>query len=152
MPSLTTTSFHVKRHPSLALALPLLVALCACGSDGGDQELSAAGEEGRKVFNSNGCSGCHGGDGGGGSGPSFVGLLGSEIELESGETIVVDEAYLRESITDPGAKRHEGYSLRMPDNDLDDSEIDAVIAFITDLSTDTTGTTGSTGSTEGSAP
>ena len=34
------------------------------------------------------------------------GLFGKTVELQSGETVVVDEAYIRESILQPGGQGH----------------------------------------------
>jgi len=134
---------HPRRHHPprpralVRVAVATLVAgaiVAACGSDGGtDVALSPQGEQGREIVRSNGCAACHGQNGEGSAGPSFVGLYGSTVELEDGETVVADEAYLFESIRDPGAKVVDGYGFPMPTNDLTDSEIESVIAFIRDL-------------------
>ena len=79
---------------------------------------------------SKGCAACHGANGGGGVGPPFAGLYGSEVVLQSGETVVADREYLVESIIDPGAKLVEGYNLPMPRTELTQAEIDAVITYI----------------------
>lgn len=116
-------------------SIPSLVALfvlAACGSDGGP-DLSPEAEAGRDVMRSNGCSSCHGANGQGGVGPTFEGLYGAEVQLEDGSVVAADDAYLRESITDPGAKIVDGYGLPMPTNDLDDDEIDQIITFIAAL-------------------
>ena len=42
------------------------------------------------------------------------GLLGKTVALQSGETVVADEAYLRESILNPSAKITAGYQPIMP--------------------------------------
>jgi mono/diheme cytochrome c family protein len=119
------------RH-TIPIALGLILALAACGSDGGP-DLSPAAEAGRDVFRSNGCASCHGANGQGGVGPTFEGLYGREVELDDGSTVTADDAYLRESITDPSAKIVDGYALPMPTNDLSDDEIDQVISFIAEL-------------------
>lgn len=130
-----TTHRHV--HALLRVAaVTLLVGatVAACGSDGGsDVALSPAAEEGREIVRTNGCAACHGRNGEGGPGPSFVGLYGSTVELEDGETVVADEAYLVESIRDPSAKVVDGYGFPMPENNLSDEQIQAVIAFIREL-------------------
>ena len=51
---------------------------------------------------------CHGADGEGGIGPAWAGSLGTEIELDDGTTVTVDEAYLTRAIADPGARRKPG--------------------------------------------
>ena len=42
------------------------------------------------------------------------GLFGKTVTLQSGETIVVDEAYVRESILNPAAKIAAGFQPIMP--------------------------------------
>ena len=42
------------------------------------------------------------------------GLFGKTVTLEGGETVVVDEAYLRESILNPAAKVVAGFQPIMP--------------------------------------
>jgi cytochrome c oxidase subunit II len=108
------------------------VSLAGCG-DGGSGNLSEAAAHGRRIANTSGCSACHGADGQGGVGPPFVGLYGSQQQLEDGTTVLADEAYLSESISDPGAKIVAGYSQRMPDNGLDDDEIADVVQYIREL-------------------
>lgn len=131
---------QLRHHPHITAAVRVAVvaafvggAVAACGADDTSPTLSAAGEAGREIVRSNGCSACHGRNGEGGPGPSFVGLYGSTVELADGVTVVADEEYLRESIRDPGAKVVEGYGFPMPGNDLSDAEIESVIAFIRDL-------------------
>ncbi len=81
------------------------------------------------------CASCHGADGTGGVGPKFVGLYGSQVTLTDGSTVVADDEYIRRSITDPGAERVEGYTVNMPASDLDDDDIEAVLAYIRELGT-----------------
>ncbi len=106
------------------------VPLAACGGDDGGPELSAAAEAGRDVFRSSGCAACHGSNGGGGVGPELAGLWGSTVTLDDGSTVIADEAYVYESIADPGAKRVEGFGLQMPTNGLDEDEIRSIVAYI----------------------
>ena len=132
---------RTRRLVTAAAAVPLAaVLLGACGDDGASAELSPQAAAGRRIANSAGCSACHGGNGQGGIGPAYVGLYGSQRELEDGTTVTADDAYLTESIRDPGARIVAGYSQRMPDNSLDDDEIAQVVAYIRELST-TTATT-----------
>ena len=42
------------------------------------------------------------------------GLFGKTVSLQSGDTIVADEAYIRESILNPAAKITAGYQPIMP--------------------------------------
>ena len=122
------------RRP-LSFAAAVVVAawlLVGCGDDGGSG-LSAVAEQGREIARRSGCAACHGPDGSGAAGPSWVGLAGSTLELEDGTTLVADEAYLRRSITDPGAQVVAGYLAGMPENTLADTEVDAVVAYIQEL-------------------
>jgi cytochrome c oxidase subunit II len=55
--------------------------------------------------------------------------------MTSGESVLVDENYLRESILEPQAKIRAGYRPVMPtyQGQLNDGEIAAIIAFIKSL-------------------
>ena len=77
----------------------------------GDVDLAAA-ERGRNAAAI--CLACHSVDGSQMVGPTWKGLYGHEVELEDGSTVVADEAYLRESITDPLVKMVKGYPPSMP--------------------------------------
>jgi cytochrome c oxidase subunit 2 len=52
--------------------------------------------------------------------------------MQNGETITVDENYIRESILEPQAKIVEGYQPVMPPyaGTLDDRQIDAIIEYL----------------------
>ena len=67
-------------------------------------------------------------------GPTWVGLAGSERELQDGSTVVADDAYLVRAIAEPGADLLADYQLQMPQNRLTDEDIADVIAYIKDLS------------------
>lgn len=112
----------------------LAAAVVACSS-GGDSTagLSPLGIEGRDIARDSGCAACHGRDGGGGVGPAWKGLAGTEVELDDGTTVVADADYLTSSIMDPGAQQVAGYTVTMPANDLDEAQVAAVVAYITDL-------------------
>jgi cytochrome c oxidase subunit II len=116
----------------LATVLVVIAAACA-GGTGTEQALSPAATEGRRLFNSQGCSGCHGANGSGGVGPAMVGLHLSERELADGRTVIADEEYLTRSITDPRADIVAGYSLPMPSNRLNDEQVAAIVTYIQEL-------------------
>lgn len=73
-------------------------------------------ERGETWYTQFGCNSCHSLDGTVVVGPSWQNLYGVERELESGETVVVDEEYLRISITDPHAQLVAGFPAVMPEN------------------------------------
>ena len=72
--------------------------------------MSARGEQ---LFQQLACNTCHVGDGSG-RGPSLAGVFGSRVRLDNGQTAVVDESYLRESILTPQTKVVQGYGPLMP--------------------------------------
>ena len=91
-------------------------------------------ERGRQLAMAKGCQVCHSTDGSKILGPSWKGLWGKTETLEDGSTVVVDEAYFRESITDPNAKIVKGYPPVMPPSPLSDEEIEALIAYARSMS------------------
>ncbi len=68
---------------------------------------------GQALFEQLGCITCHRGDAGA-RGPLLVGLVGKPVQLQSGETVIADETYLRESILNPQAKIVAGFQPIMP--------------------------------------
>jgi cytochrome c oxidase subunit 2 len=68
---------------------------------------------GARLFERMGCINCHQAKGTG-RGPSLQSVFGSQVKLTTGQTVLADEAYLRESILNPAAKVVAGYSTIMP--------------------------------------
>jgi cytochrome c oxidase subunit II len=67
--------------------------------------IAAGGPDAGKVYvQKEGCGGCHSIDGSRGVGPTWQGLYQSQVKLSDGTTVTADEAYLTQSIVDPGAK------------------------------------------------
>jgi cytochrome c oxidase subunit 2 len=79
---------------------------------GGGAEVSLA-SAGEKLFQDLACITCHRADSQG-RGPILQGLLGKTVQLQSGESVVADEAYLRESILNPSARITAGFQPIMP--------------------------------------
>jgi cytochrome c oxidase subunit 2 len=79
---------------------------------GGASEGSLA-SAGAKLFQDLACVTCHRADAQG-RGPVLQGLFGKTVSLQGGETVVADEAYIRESILRPSAKITAGYQPIMP--------------------------------------
>jgi cytochrome c oxidase subunit 2 len=79
-----------------------------------------------------GCNSCHTYDGTTSKGPTWKGIWGSTVELEGGGKVVVDEAYLKESMFQPQAKIVKGFGPIMPTFQglLRPNEVDGLIAFI----------------------
>ena len=80
-------------------------------SGGAASETRAA--AGAKRFQEQACNTCHG-DQPGARGPSLVGLFGKKVRTQTGQEVLVDEAYLRESIVNPQARLVAGYPPIMP--------------------------------------
>ncbi len=76
------------------------------GAPGSQQDLAARGEQ---LFGQLSCTNCHNLNGQPGAGPALNGIFGTPVQLEDGQTMVRDEAYLRESILQPDAKIVAGY-------------------------------------------
>lgn len=102
----------------------------------------ATAEEGERLYQMYGCMACHSTDGTlvGKVGPSWKGLYGSEREIAKGEKgkFKADEAYLRESITNPSAKVVKGFEkfdTGMPiySGILNDGQIESLILYIKSL-------------------
>lgn len=95
---------------------------------------AASADEGKKLFSSKGCSGCHGANGEGvpGVGPSLKGLYGSEVELQDGKKVKADDAYIKESIKNPGAAVVKGFAP-MPNLGVSDSDAAAILEYIKTL-------------------
>jgi cytochrome c oxidase subunit II len=79
---------------------------------GGRAEGSLA-SAGEKLFQDLACNTCHLSEGQG-RGPLLHGLFGKMQAQQSGETLLVDEAYLRESILNPSAQITAGFQPIMP--------------------------------------
>src|SRR5947207_8020677 len=92
---------------------------------------------GRQLFQTLGCAACHGANGEGGRGPALLGLYGSKVTLNSGQTISADEGYIRESILNPQAKIVTGFGPIMPSfqGQVNEEQLLQVVAYIKSLST-----------------
>jgi cytochrome c oxidase subunit 2 len=108
----------------LPVMLFLMGLLVACSSTIGP-------EAGQNLSVIKGCSACHAVDETPKIGPSWVGLYGSQVELNDGSFVTADEAYLIESIKEPNARIAQGYTKgAMPGISLSDDELNALVAYI----------------------
>jgi cytochrome c oxidase subunit 2 len=96
------------------------------------KDLAQAGE---KLAADYGCLRCHTVDGTPHLGPSWKDLYGSTVPLAGGGSVVVDDAYLTESMMDPAAKLHAGYQPLMPTffGRLSGAEAAAIVEYIRSL-------------------
>lgn len=98
---------------------------------------------GQQMFESLGCASCHGANAEGGRGPALLGVYGSNVALNNGQTVRADEAYVRESIMNPQAKIVTGFGPIMPSfqGQLSEEQLLQLVAFVKSLSTPKTETT-----------
>ena len=80
------------------------------GTSGTPGALASAG---RTLFDDLSCNTCHRPDSQS-RGPSLHGLIGRTVALEGGGSVVADEAYVRESIVNPGDRITAGFQPVMP--------------------------------------
>jgi cytochrome c oxidase subunit 2 len=107
------------------------------GGAGGDAPAGGSmATAGQKQFEQLGCITCHNPKGGG-VGPSLVGVFGSNVQLQGGQTVTADEEYLRESILEPQAKVVAGYSPVMPtyQGQIGQEQLQQLIAYLKSLGT-----------------
>lgn len=101
-------------------------------------------EEGKRLATMFGCAACHsvGETAMTNVGPSWKGLFGSKRDYVTDKgkkgSLVADEAYIRESILEPNAKKHASYlksEFAMPSfaGVLTDSQIDSLILYVKSL-------------------
>ena len=102
---------------------------------GGAPEGSLA-STGEKLFQDLACVTCHRADSQG-RGPMLQGLFGKPVSLQSGETVVADEAYIRESILRPSAKITAGFQPIMPTFQglINEEQLLALIEYVKSLRT-----------------
>jgi cytochrome c oxidase subunit 2 len=83
------------------------------------------------LFRQLGCSGCHTA-GSSVHAPSLAGLLGREVHLQDGRTLVADENYVRDSILLPKKDVVAGFEPIMPSfaGQVSEEDIQALIAYL----------------------
>jgi cytochrome c oxidase subunit 2 len=88
---------------------------------------------GARLFQEQRCTTCH--QTNGIMAPVLQGLFGKEIELQGGQKVLFDEAYIRESILNPTAKITAGYQPVMPtfQGQITEDAIMQLIAYIKSL-------------------
>jgi cytochrome c oxidase subunit 2 len=103
---------------------------------GGGRSSDTPAVAGEKLFQSQGCVACHR-QGASIPAPVLTNVFGSTVTLQTGATVVADEAYLRESIVNPQAKIVAGFQPLMPTFQglVTEEQILQLIAYIKSLST-----------------
>jgi cytochrome c oxidase subunit 2 len=106
-------------------------------------------EAGKELFEAKlGCASCHAG-GPNQRGAKLEGVFGTQVKMVGGETVTADEAYIRESILNPGAHIVEGYQPIMPTfkGQVTEEQLVSLVAYIKSLSGNTSGSGNTTNST-----
>lgn len=96
----------------------------------------AAKLDGKKLVEEKGCLGCHPLDGSPGVGPGLKGIMGrSEVVVTNGteRRIIVDDAYLKRSLLEPGADLVKGFPPVMPAFPLKEDELAALLEYMKGL-------------------
>jgi cytochrome c oxidase subunit 2 len=95
---------------------------------------------GEKLFTELNCVTCHRPDHAG-RGPVLQGIFGRPVNLASGDTVVADEAYVRESIVNPAARVVAGYQPVMPtyQGQVSEEQLIALVTYIESLQVPTEG-------------
>jgi cytochrome c oxidase subunit 2 len=90
---------------------------------------------GKIQYDRKGCSTCHSVDGSASKGPTWKGIWGTMVKLNDGKSVLVDEAYVRESMMLPQAKIVAGFDPIMPTFQglLRENEIQGLMAYIKSL-------------------
>ena len=104
-------------------------------------------EAGRDLFeNKLGCASCHQ-QASQGRGPTLTGVYGSQQRLTTGQTVLADDEYIRNSILNPTSQIVEGYQPIMPTfkGQVTEEQLVSLVAYIKSL-----GGAGNTGTSTGS--
>jgi len=102
------------------------------GAKGDGSGLAA---QGKQIAGERGCLRCHSIDGSRFIGPTWANVFGTHRRTTDGRDVVVDEAYLTESMMDPNAAIALGYLAVMPSYQgiLSPAETSAILEFIRSL-------------------
>jgi len=94
-------------------------------------------QNGERLFASLSCNACHNPTAEA-RGPNLANVYGSHLTLASGQTVTVDEAYLRQAILNPSQNVTEGYAPIMPtyQGQISEEGVIALVEYIKNLSSD----------------
>jgi cytochrome c oxidase subunit 2 len=101
--------------------------------DGGATEGTLQ-QKGEKLFTDFGCITCHKSDGSG-RGPNLEGLYGKQQQLTTGERVLADENYIRQSVLNPGSQIVAGYQPVMPSfqGQISEEQLIQMLAYLKSL-------------------
>ncbi len=90
---------------------------------------------GERVFAAMACATCHSRDGSKSHGPSLLGIHGKKRKVKgSDKPVLVDDAYILESISNPNAKVADGYPENyMPPYKLEEGEYQSLLLYLKSL-------------------
>jgi cytochrome c oxidase subunit 2 len=93
-------------------------------------------QNGERLFASLSCNACHNGQPDA-RGPSLAGVYGSKLALSSGQSVQVDEAYLRQAILNPSQHITQGFAPIMPtyQGQISEEGLISLVEYIKNLNT-----------------
>jgi cytochrome c oxidase subunit 2 len=98
-------------------------------------ETMSEGANGEQIVQTLGCVACHSNDGSDGIGPTWKNTYGTNRSLTSGEAVVIDDNYIKNSIVNPMSQVAQGYAPVMPAYaTLSEEELNAITDYIKTLS------------------
>lgn len=126
------------------LVVAMVVTGASCGDGSGTDGVSptitgAAAQRGQALADDKGCQTCHTTSGRRTTGPTWKDLAGSEVELDGGDSVAADDAYLARAIVDPKAEVVSGFPSIMPSYDLSGDEVKDLVAYLKELSSEGSG-------------
>jgi cytochrome c oxidase subunit II len=94
-------------------------------------------QDGERLFASLSCNACHNATPEA-RGPNLVGIYGSHVTLNNGQTIAADEGYLRQAILNPSQNVRQGYAPIMPtyQGQISEDGVIALVEYIRNLNSD----------------
>jgi cytochrome c oxidase subunit 2 len=98
---------------------------------------SSLAQNGERLFASLSCNACHNSTPEA-RGPNLAGVYGSRVTLASGQSVTVDEAFLRQAILNPSEHVTQGYAPIMPtyQGQISEDGVIALVEYIKNLNSD----------------
>ncbi len=100
----------------------------------GGEKAESMTQQGERLFSQFGCNNCHG-EGPSSTGPALAGLYGRAQRMQSGESRVVDDQFIRSAILSPGTIQIPGYPSVMPTfaGQVNEEQVLQLIAYVKSL-------------------